>query len=490
MTRQFGPDAFRGAAVQELPIAADLAAADLAAADSLYHDELAQFSGQELLAQLRQMLIGRTLRVPTLGGDRPYINLDNGASTRTFTLIWDAVCQAWRQPEQVHQALVEEVKSICAAVLGAPAAIYDVIFTANTTEAINLVSASLHNESEQENATVVLSTLLEHNSNELPWRVSPDVSLIRLTVDAEGFVDMNELEALLSAYNKEGRHGKQRIKLMAVSGASNVLGVYNDLAQISRIVHRYGARLLVDAAQLVAHRKINMDELGIDYLAFSGHKVYAPFGAGVLAARKGLLHFAPAERALIQSSGEENISGIVALGKALVLLQRVGLEVIQVEEQALTAYTLRGLAQIAGLEVYGVKNPDSPMFAHKGGVIIFNLKDKMAGPVAEELAARGGIGVRSGCHCAHLLVKHVLHISPLLEQFQGMILTLFPKLSLPGVVRVSLGIENSTEDIDTLLDELGKIDRKSKADVGAQMDAFVQAAAHKVYTPLLEGIEQ
>ena len=147
---------------------------------------------------------------------------------------------------------------------------------------------------------------------------------------------------------------------MAVSGASNVLGVFNDLAEIGRIVHRYGARLLVDAAQLVAHRKVEMEACGIDYLAFSAHKVYAPFGTGVLVVRKGLLSFSPAELELIRSSGEENVGGIAALGKALVLLQRIGLDVIQEEEQALTGRALRGLAQIPGLKIYGIKDPDSP----------------------------------------------------------------------------------------------------------------------------------
>jgi selenocysteine lyase/cysteine desulfurase len=99
-------------------------------------------------------------------------------------------------------------------------------------------------------------------------------------------------------------------------------GVFNNLEEISRIVHLYGTRLLVDAAQLVAHRKVEMERCGIDYLVFSAHKVYAPFGTGVMVVRKGLLNFSPEELELIRSSGEENAVGIVALGKALVLLQR------------------------------------------------------------------------------------------------------------------------------------------------------------------------
>jgi selenocysteine lyase/cysteine desulfurase len=341
----------------------------------------------------------------------------------------------------------------------------------------------------------VVNTLLEHNSNELPWRTLPGFSLVRLPVDAEGFVDLSELETLLRAYNQQGQHGKKRIQLVAISGASNVLGVFNPLAEISRIVHRYGARLLVDAAQLVAHRQVGVEACGIDYLAFSAHKVYAPFGSGVLLVRKGLLNFSPAELELIQSSGEENVGGIAALGKALVLLQRIGLDLVQEEEQALTGRALRGLAQIPGLEIFGIKDPGSPQFAQKGGVIVFRLGGLMANQVARELAERGGIGVRYGCHCAHMLIKHLLNIHPLLELLQGLIVTLFPQVALPGLTRVSLGLENSAEDIDTLLHVLGQIARQPSAgvdnpfaptqtDVQQQLDGCARAAARRVYTQL------
>jgi selenocysteine lyase/cysteine desulfurase len=106
--------------------------------------------------------------------------------------------------------------------------------------------------------------------------------------------------------------------------------------EISRIVHQYGARLLVDAAQLVAHRKVEVERFEMDYLVLSAHKVYAPFGCGVLVARKGLLHFSSEEMELIRSSGEENAGGIAALGKSMVLLQRIGMDVIREEEQFLT----------------------------------------------------------------------------------------------------------------------------------------------------------
>jgi selenocysteine lyase/cysteine desulfurase len=489
MIRHSGKDVF------QYPVSEKVSALDI-----VNHDELEKFSGRELLDELRKTLIGQRVIVPTMEGALPYINLDNAASTPTFMPVWNAVCQTWRQSGQIQEEIVNEVRSVCAKVLGAPLTTYDIIFTSNTTEAINLVAESLSREFGQGAETVVLNTILEHNSNDLPWRLNSHFLLIRQPVDYEGFVDLNELEALLSEYNIKERYGKKRIRLVAVSGASNVLGVFNNLAAISEIVHRYGARLLVDAAQLVAHRKVEMEQCGIDYLAFSAHKVYAPFGSGVLAVRKGLLNFTPDELEHIKSSGEENTVGVAALGKALVLLQRIGLDLIREEEQALTARALSGMAQISGITIYGIKDPDSPGFVQKGGVIAFILKNIYADKIAKQLAERRGIGVRYGCHCAHLLVKHLVNISPLLERFQGMMLTLLPKITLPGITRVSFGIGNSEEDIDTLIGVLGKIARQSRSsantqvtsandgkfhlslkEVQKQMNDFARVIARKVY---------
>ncbi len=459
------------------------------ASDLLHRDALETCSGRELLAELRRTLIGRGVSVPTAEGPLPFVNLDNGASTRTFAPIWDAARRAWRQPRQVQQAIIQEVKSVCAGMLGAPLAAYDVILTSNTTEAINLVAKGLHHEAEPGIEPVVLNTLLEHNSNELPWRMLPGFSLVRLPVDPEGFLDANELEALLEAYNHKGQHGQKRIKLLAVSGASNVLGTFNDLAELSRIAHRFGVRVLVDAAQLVAHRKVDMEACGIDYLAFSAHKVYAPFGSGALVARKELLSFSPDELRLIRASGEENVGGIAALGKALVLLQRIGLDVIQEEEQALTRRALLGLAQVPGLRLHGTRDPDSPRFALRGGVIAFDLKGRLPSRVARALAERGGIGVRYGCHCAHLLIKRLLGVPPWAERLQGLMLTLLPRFTLPGVVRVSLGIENSADDIDRLIRTLNGIAGPTRGGqptvaqkiVRRQMGDFARAATQRVY---------
>ncbi len=455
------------------------------AAQILYRDELEKFSGLELLNELRKTHIGRRFLIPTTGGARPFVNLDNSASTPTFSPIWHAAFGTWRQPKHVRQEIIAEVKSICAKTLGAPLAAYDIIFTSNATESINLVAESLGGETGNIVEPVVLNTLLEHNSNELPWRMVPGHSLVRLAVDAEGFIDLNELDNVLCGYNQKSEHGKKRISLVAVSGASNVLGAYNDLAEIGRITHNHGARLLVDAAQLVAHRTVEIEKWGIDYLAFSAHKIYAPFGAGVLVARKGLLSFNPVELELIRLSGEENAGGIAALGKALVLLQRIGMDVIREEEQTLTGRLLRGMAKMTSVKVYGIDDASSPRFARKSGVVVFNVKNMFANEVARELAVRGGIGVRYGCHCAHMLIKNLLSIHPLLQRFQGLMASAFPRIKFPGLARVSLGIENSQEDIDTFINVLGNIafqPRQSHSDIKQKMNDFVSTAALKVYS--------
>jgi selenocysteine lyase/cysteine desulfurase len=477
LIRQSGIKSFQDTSFKKLEVS-----------EILYHDELEKYSGNDLLDELRKTLIGRDVLVPTAEGTKPFINLDNGASTPTFTPVWNAATQALCQPLQVQQDIIREVKSICAKVLQASLVNFEVLFTSNTTEGINLVAESLSNESDDETEPVILNSLLEHNSNDLPWRTISGCSLVRLPVDDNGFIDLNDLERVLSSYNHESRYGKKRIRLVSLTGASNVLGVYNDLKAISQIVHGYGAKLLVDAAQMVAHRTIDLEGYDIDYLVFSGHKVYAPFGCGVLMVKKGLLSFSTTELELIRLSGEENVCGIAALGKALVLLQRIRMDLILKEEQVLTAMALKRLGRIPGLTIYGIKDPDSPEFDRKGGVIVFAIKGIMAGRIAKELTVRAGIGIRYGCHCSHMIIKHLLHVSPALERFQFLIVTLFPGVNLPGLARVSLGIENSEQDIDTFIRVLNEIARKSpfpEKHVKQMINDYIRTSMQKVFQPLL-----
>jgi selenocysteine lyase/cysteine desulfurase len=207
-----------------------------------------------------------------------------------------------------------------------------------------------------------------------------------------------------------------------------------------------------------------------------------------LIVRKGLLKFETAKLEKIMSSGEENSVGIAALGKSFVIMKRIGFDLIRTEEQALTTFALRGLAQIKGLTIYGIKDPSSLRFAHKGGVIVFTLAGLMSDRVARELSTRSGIGVRYGCHCAHILAKHILGVPPSLERFQKITALLFPRLRFPGVTRVSFGIGNTREDIDALIHAVDKIATKTrvhkKKEIEGQINDFAKNAVMRVYSQL------
>jgi selenocysteine lyase/cysteine desulfurase len=253
---------------------------------------------------------------------------------------------------------------------------------------------------------------------------------------------------------------------VAVSGASNALGSIIDLRRISQIAHKYGVRILVDGAQVVSHRPISLKDLGIDFFAFSGHKVYAPFGSGALVVKKELLNLSPADLSKITLSGEENVVGIAALGKAMVLLQRMGMDVVENWEQRLSRRMLNGLAQIQDVEVFGVQDPESPRFRNRGGIIAITLKRVPHNLVAKELAEWGGIGIRNGCFCAHLLVQRILRIHPVRIFATKIFFRVVPKLTnllLPGLIRISFGIENDEKDVDHFLRTLEVIARAPRA---------------------------
>jgi selenocysteine lyase/cysteine desulfurase len=441
------------------------------ASDILLRDGLEALSGVPLLAALRSSVIGRGLAVPTRVGARPFVDLDNGASTPALEEVWAAAHRTLRQTGETQAEIVRMAGSVVADFLGAPAEAYDVVFTSNTTEAVHLAAQSLAASGP---GGTVLNTLLEHNSNDLPWRDLPGWSLVRLDVDDGGFLDLETLEAALDAPRETP------IRLVAISGASNVLGSFNDLAAICAVAHARGAQVLVDGAQVIAHRACDLAAWGVDWLAFSGHKAYAPFGTGVLVARKGLLRTSADDRA----SGEENAAGIAATTKALVLLRRTGMDVLEAEERALTARLLSGLQEIPKLRLFGVTDPASPDFARKGGVVAFEVKGMVPFRTGRELADRRGVGVRVGCHCAHLLVKRLLRVPRWAEQLQRGMVTVIPSLSLPGLVRVSLGIENDAADVDAFLETLTDIAARRplpKAKMKKMKKDFVDRAAARVY---------
>ena len=419
-------------------------------------------TGEDLLDHLRETMIGKNTMAPAIDGFKPFVNLDSSASTPAFEEGWLAHSKTLFQPVGIQTEIIAEAGKICAEVLGVPESNYEIIFTSNTTESINFVAECLAEEKFTDIEPVVLITDLEHSSNDLPWRQIHGWQVNRLPVNKQGFWDLTTLEKVMNEYNGQKTNGRKRIKMVAVSGASNVLGSCNNLEETSRIVHKFGALLLVDGAQLVAHREINISKNNIDFFAFSGHKIYAPFGAGVLVMKKGALATDEKKLALFKVSGNENPGGIAALAKSLQLLKQVGYKTIVKHEEMPTRKTLTGLSQINDVRIFGLTDPDSSEFKNKTGVIGFDIKNMAAGSVAKKLSYQAGIGVRFGCHCAHVLIKFLLDFTPSLEQFQRVVVLLVPPLKLQGFTRVSFGIETTENDVDLLLTEIQKIAGRNK----------------------------
>src|SRR4051794_21504192 len=302
-------------------------------------------------------LLGDDVQVPCAhGGSRRYVNLDYAASTPVMAEVWEAVEAFVPWYSSVHRGTgaksqlateaYENARGDVAAFVGARRA-EDVVFVRNTTEAINVLSASLPP------GTRVLSTPVEHHANMLPWR-RHDVQLLPFTRSPAGLLEVAERALRAGRYD-----------LLAVTGASNVTGEVWPVAELARLAHRRGARLFVDAAQLAPHRPIDMCASGIDLLAFSGHKLYAPFGAGALvgrlAAGEPLLHGGGAIKFVTEhevvwadaperyEAGSPNVIGVVALAAACRALMSVGMDVVARHERRLAARLWLGLFGVPGL---------------------------------------------------------------------------------------------------------------------------------------------
>ncbi|NLE43247.1 MAG: aminotransferase class V-fold PLP-dependent enzyme [Chloroflexi bacterium] len=467
----------------------------------LHADEASFVRGRALLDSLRQTALGRGMAIPTTHGLRPYANLDNAASTPALGPVWDVVRRAWRQPSG-GDGIAQEVKHIVADYVGASLDQYDVIFTANATEALNILARGLELAWGSTSRPVVVNTDMEHHSNDLPWRYISGATLVRLPVDDEGFADIAALDDLLRGALQAG----WQPKLVTISGASNVLGSLNDLASIARTAHAHGALVGVDAAQLVAHRPVDMSATGIDFLAFSAHKVYAPFGSGALVFRRGTLGFAPDELQAIRQMGSENVAGLAAMGQAFLLLKQVGLDVVTAEEMELTGHLIDGLRAIPEITVFGVTDRRSSRFAHRTGVVSFSVRTVPHNLAALMLAELGGVGVRHGCFCAHLIAKRLMGIARWRERLAELGFGLFPRFTeevAPGIVRASLGIENSMADVDRLVATMREIvaeplswDQRLLAttyngdphppatDVGREIAGVARAISTQVYGPV------
>jgi selenocysteine lyase/cysteine desulfurase len=269
-----------------------------------------------------------------------------------------------------------------------------------------------------------------------------------------------------------------RVRLVAVTGGSNVTGHLPDIHGLAEKAHAAGAQILVDAAQLAPHRAIDMrpldDPRHLDYVALSAHKLYAPFGTGALIGRRdtfaqgepehrggGTIDFVSTDSVTWAAgpdrdeAGSPNVVGAVALAAALRVLQDIGLAAIAAHEAELTAYALRRLARVRGLRIYGDARPEHA--AGRLGVIPFNLVTRSHFLVAAVLSAEHAIGVRNGCFCAHPYLMHLLGITPTAARAIREQMALGDRRAMPGMVRASFGLFNTTDDVDRLVEALQRI---------------------------------
>jgi selenocysteine lyase/cysteine desulfurase len=430
-------------------------------------------------------LLGDDVEVPCVDGRaRRYVNLDNAASTPVMADVWAAVEAFVPWYSSVHRgsgaksrvstAAFEEARADVAAFVGARAE-DRVVFVRNTTEAINVLAAALPAGSR------VLSTPVEHHANMLPWR-RHDVRVLPFP---------RSPEELLEACDRALR--EERFDLVAVTGASNVTGEIWPVSQLAAIAHRHGAELFVDAAQLAPHRPIDMAASGIDHLALSGHKLYAPFGVGALVAGAARLDAgAPLLRGggavkLVtlddvlwgdaperHEAGSPNVPGVVALGAACDALRRLGMDAVAAHERRLAAQLRAGLATVPGLE---------PLALWRGaevdrvGVAAFNLLGMRDPLVAAVLSAEHAIGVRHGCFCAHPLLTHLLGIPAHEVARLRAELAAGRRPPLPGAVRASLGLGTTEADLDRLVAALRSIARDGP------VATYRHVAEHDEYHP-------
>ena len=420
----------------------------------------------------RPRVLGVKTEVPLYDGRRVrYVNLDSAASTPPLVRVQQAVDRFAPWYSSVHRGagyksrlsthLYEHARDVVMRFTGANPATHEVIFVRNTTEALNLLAHRIILEPGE----LILTTRMEHHSNLLPWHRRPH-EFVELTAD--GCIDLADLERRLEAH-------KGKVRLVTASAASNVSGIITDIRRIARLAHEHGALVAADVAQLAPHRALSMgaadDAERIDIMAFSGHKLYAPYGAGALIVPTTL--FANGHPMLVgggsaclvtrsdivwtsgadlEEAGSPNVIGVVAMSAALEELMRYGMDKVAGHERGLTRYAIKSLQTVPGLSLYG-PSWDTMLYGSEDrlGVFSFRLDGYSYSEIAAILAREWGIGVRSGCFCAHQYVAFLMGVSDSVagETYDRLISGL--PVDLPGMVRASLGLANTRDDIDRLV---------------------------------------
>lgn len=427
----------------------------------------------EIHSPFRNLVVGVDSKLPLANGKYVTgINFDNAATTPPLHSVMEELSDFAPWYSSIHRGagyksilssdVYEEGRDVIKKFVNADHSRDVVIYTKNTTEAINLLSHILEQKDDKQ---VILSTDMEHLANDLPWR--DKFSIDYVSIDEFGKLSLEDLEMKLV-------HHGGKIKLVTVTGASNVTGYKNPIYKIAKLAHNYGAKILVDGAQLAPHCPIDMKDYDslehLDYLVFSAHKMYAPFGIGVLIGPKetfeGEEPYCKGGGAVKlvshqfiawdtpphkEEAGTPNVMGVVALLAAIKTLSSIGMHVIDNYEQTLIHYAIAGLTSIPDIRLYCCAGNKEDRL----GIIAFDLPGIHHELLANILSHEAGIAVRNGLFCAHPYIEKLLGMtSQKLSYIQKN-----PNAPCPGLVRMSLGLYNNSNEVDILIDLLHQISK-------------------------------
>lgn len=379
--------------------------------------------------------------------DKPLTYLDNAATTQKPLQVIEKLNDFYMwENANVHRGLYElsqlatdsyeNAREIVKKFIGAQSS-KEIIFTRGTTESINQIAWMMSSEIKKDDEIIISE--MEHHSNIVPWQQlakRTGAKLRYIPVNKQGDLDLSAFEQMLSP----------QVKIVGLTHVSNVLGTINPIKRISQMVRSYSAYLIIDGAQAVPHFPVDVSELDIDFYVFSGHKMLAPTGIGVMYGRKEILeNLTPAQYGgeMISQvnqyestwadlphkfeAGTPPIAQAVALGEAIRYIQSLGWQDILSDQSQLTEYTIKNLSLIDGLTIYGPKDTRKRI-----GTISFNLDTVHAHDLTTALDLEG-IAIRAGHHCAQPLMRH---------------------LNVPATARMSLYIYNDLSDIDHLVESI------------------------------------
>ena len=452
--------------------------------DSVYNGvPITQVTGKAIekvegysIDNIRDYVVGLNTPVELADGTKtPMINFDNAATTPALMAVRDAINEelemygsigrGFSQKSNHSTDVYNSVRDKVLDFFTADPELYTCFYVNSTTDGLNKLASALVESKDD----IVLTTRIEHHANDLSWRERCKV--IYAEVDEKGRVIYDDIEKLLK---------ENDVKIVSISAASNVTGYVNDVHRVAKLAHKYGAQIVVDGAQIVAHRKFEMmGDLNdpnddIDYFAFSAHKMYSPYGGGAVVGltetlNKHMPQFygggtitvvgdywqnyktAPAA----YEAGSPNYPGVVGLGKAIDVLSTIGMDKIEAHEKVLNRKLIDGLKTLPNVIIYG----DSENISDRVGVITFNFSDINTYFISQKLSELGGVATRRGAFCAHPYVWRLMGISD--EKAKSF--ANCSDINTAGMVRVSFGIYNNEAEVDRFLELMPSVMEAAKA---------------------------